>query len=83
MTRARVTRRDFLNWSTRPRGTVVVSCEKLYMKYVDAHAAGELARFLRDIEQALAGAAGVEITGHEWLAREDFRRHVEPLLRRT
>ena len=83
MTRARVTRRDFLSWSTRPRRTVVLSCEKLYMEYVDAHAAGELARFLRQVQQLLAGAGGVEITGHEWLAREDFRRHVEPLLRRT
>ncbi len=79
--RPRITRRDFLNWSNRPRGTVVVSCERLYMRYVDAHAAGDLPMFLRDVEQALAGATSVEVTGDEWLARDDFRQHIAPLLR--
>jgi membrane fusion protein (multidrug efflux system) len=51
------------------------------MKYADARSQGRLQEFLRVVERELGGADGVRLTSQEWLAREDFRMDVGPLLR--
>jgi membrane fusion protein (multidrug efflux system) len=64
----------------RPRQTLELSCERLYMKYADARSEGRLQDFLTSVEQDLESAADVRLTEREWLNREDFRSVVEPLL---
>lgn len=59
-----------------------MSCEQLYMKYVDARAQGRLADFLADLDRDLSTAADVRVTAREWLARRDFLTDVGPVLRR-
>lgn len=74
----RIDRRRFL----LRRGSVhEVSCERLCMKYIDARDEGRLAEFLASVEAELRGAAPLRVSGREWLARDDFRRDVGPLLR--
>lgn len=76
----RVNRRTFLVAAARPRRVLEVSCERLYIKYLDASTAGRVPQFLAELERDLANADEVRLTRREWLTREDFRDQVGPLL---
>ena len=78
----RVTRRRFLT-AARPRRIVELSCESLYMKYLDAGRVGRTEQYLAALEQELASADEIRLTRREWLAREDFRRDIRRILRIT
>jgi RND family efflux transporter MFP subunit len=51
------------------------------MRYADARSEGRIPEFLRTVERELERADGVRLTSRQWLARDDFRRDVGPLLR--
>jgi hypothetical protein len=74
-------RRDFLHRTARPPRIVEICCERLYMKYVDARSEGRLQQLLQSLELELRTADEVRLTGREWLAREDIRRDLGPVLR--
>jgi hypothetical protein len=74
-------RRDFLHRTARRPRIVEICCERLFMQYVDACSAGSLPQLLQSLELELRTADEVRLTGREWLAREDFRRDLEPVLR--
>ena len=74
-------RRGFLLAAARPRPVTELSCERLYMRYLDARGAGRTQEFLVALERDLTLAAEIRLTGREWLAHDDFRAAVEPLLR--
>lgn len=75
----RINRRAFL--LPKPRVRVLeLSCERLYMQYADARSGGRLPEFLKGVERELEAADSVRLTAREWLARDDFREQVEPLL---
>lgn len=63
--------------TTRP---FVLSCERLYMRYLDS--IDELATdsLAASLEQDLRGLKTVRVTGTSWLAREDFRAWLDPIL---
>ena len=57
-----------------------LSCERLYMRYLDAIdelTTGDLAESL---ERDLRELKTVRLTGTAWLAREDFRVWLDPIL---
>ena len=75
-----VSRRRFLT-AARPRRVVELSCESLYMKYLDALRVGRTEQFLAALAQELAPADEIRLTRREWLAHEDFRRDIRRILR--
>ena len=76
-----ISRRRFLLRSVGRSQIVELSCERLYVRYVDARSAACLPQFSRALERELRGADEVRLTNREWLARDDFRAALEPLLR--
>lgn len=77
----RIDRRAFLLQCRPPRRLVELSCERLYMNYLDARSDGRVREFLEALERELETADEVRLTDRAWLARDDFRAHIEPLLR--
>lgn len=75
----RISRRDFLRRTSQPR-VIELSCERLYMKYADARSEGRVPEFLSGLAQELEQPGEVRLTSREWLARDDFRGDVGPLL---
>ena len=58
-----------------------LSCEQLYMRFVDAEAEGEVDRFFDRLERELNEAIAVQVTDRSWLAREDLKERVDGLLK--
>lgn len=73
-------RRDFIRAAVRPPRDLELSCERLYMKYMDAAGEGRLAEFLADLRAEIAEAGHVRLTGVEWLGQQDFRAALDALL---
>lgn len=57
-----------------------LSCEQLYMRYVDAEADGTTARLFDVLAQDLRRARVVRLTDRSWLAREDLKAKVDEVL---
>jgi hypothetical protein len=77
-------RRDFLSFGARETSTLEISCERLYMRYLDALGEGEPAveRFLEETERELASARRLRLREAFWLQSEALRKAIEPLLAR-
>jgi hypothetical protein len=76
-----VNRRDFLLLNAEAgRGSAVVSCEQLYMRYVDAQASGTTAQLFDTLARDLDGVKAVRLTDTAWLASEDFKRKLDAVL---
>ncbi len=77
-------RRSFLRAvrGIRP-ATLDLSCEQLYMRYVDGELRGTAPRLFARLERDLARADRVRLREEAWLARdEQFRLKLEELLAR-
>jgi hypothetical protein len=74
-----VNRRDFLTLNTRDR-SAVVSCEQLYMRYVDAEADGTTAELFDRLSRDLRGVGAVRLTDTSWLSCEDLRKRLDAVL---
>ena len=72
-------RRRFLLRTARP-ATPQLSCERLFMQYTDAKSEDRVPQFLQSVTRQLEGSTAVRLTGREWLARDEFRRAIEPLV---
>lgn len=73
-------RRDFLLLRvTGPRDTEL-SCERLYMRYVDAEATGTTAALLAVLAADLARTRSVRVTHAEWLVEGKLKGGVEQIL---
>jgi uncharacterized protein YecT (DUF1311 family) len=74
-------RRDFL-LLRGPRDTriVTVSCEQLYMRFVDAELNESVPALFDDLERQLQSASIVRLTGTAWLARPDLKRRLDAVL---
>lgn len=55
-----------------------MSCETLYMRLVDARAAGTTAELLARIEGELAGAEELRLKDGAWLERGELKQQLEP-----
>jgi hypothetical protein len=74
-----VNRRDFLSLNTRDR-SAVVSCEQLYMRYVDAEADGTTAELFDRLSRDLRGVRAVRLTDRQWLSCEGLKRRLDAVL---
>jgi hypothetical protein len=74
-------RRDFLLLNTGPIGrSAVVSCEQLYMRYVDAEAEGTTDELFDRLSRDLRTVSAVQLTDTHWLSCEDLRRRLDAVL---
>ena len=72
-------RRDFL--LLRSDGPVaVLSCEALFMRFLDAENAGSVDRLFENLARDLAQVNRVSLADPSWLARDDFRSRVDAVL---
>ena len=71
-------RRDLL--LLRTGQPAVLSCERLYMRYVDAQADGTTAQLFEALARDLSGVKALQLTDTAWLASEDFKRELDAVL---
>ena len=57
-----------------------LSCERLYMRYVDAEADGTTARLFEMLAGDLRRASTVRLVDTSWLAREDLKSQLDATL---
>jgi len=78
MTVTHVNRRDFLLMRTgRESDAVILSCEQLYMRYVDARAEGTTAELFTRLTQDLESVKRVRLIKTSWLSDDDLRRQLD------
>ena len=66
-------RREFLMLRKSGPDTLVLSCEQLYMQYVDSTVDGTTAQLFDGIEHDLSGANVLMLTDSEWLSCEELQ----------
>jgi hypothetical protein len=76
-------RRDLLLLRTGRGETVELSCERLYMRFVDAEAHGTTEKLFEWLARELRSARTVTLKHTEWLAHEDLSCNVERILSRV
>jgi len=78
MTITNVNRRDFLLMRTgRESGRAILSCEQLYMRYVDARAQGTTAELFARLARDLEGVTRVRLIKTSWLSDDDLKRELD------
>ena len=76
----RIDRRDFL--ALRAGQPAVLSCERLYMRFLDAQSDGTTSQLFDQLAADLRGATVVQLTETAWLSRAELRAHLESVLAR-
>jgi len=74
-------RRDFLLLRIARDEVAELSCERLFMRYVDASAEGNTERLFDALGDDLKRTRTVRLTDVSWLAREDLKVPLESVLR--
>ena len=74
-----INRRDFLLLRSEGRSTVL-SCESLFMRFIDAENDGTVDALFENLARDLAQVKAVRLTGRPWLCRPDLRARVEEAL---
>ncbi len=59
---------------------IELSCEQLLMKYLDARIDGATADLFARLNEELRGARELRLVDTTWLAQEDLRQQLEPVL---
>lgn len=78
-----IDRREFL--LLRAGGEVLsveLSCEQLLMKYLDAQLDGTVADLFARLDNELRRVRELRVVDTSWLARDDFKLRLDPLLDR-
>jgi hypothetical protein len=74
-------RRDFLLLKLRPgTGSLVLGCEELYMRFLDAQLEGSTAELLARLGGELWRTDTVHLTDTAWLADDAFRQALDSVL---
>jgi len=73
-----VNRRDFL--LLRAGQPAVLSCEQLFMRYLDSQADDSTARLFDQLAADLRSVTEVQVTDSSWRAREDFNDRLTHVL---
>ena len=74
----RIDRRDFL--LLRAGEPAVLSCEQLFMRYLDSQVDGTTAQLFEHLTADLHGLTAVRLTDTAWLARGDLRARLDAIL---
>ena len=80
MTHTAVDRRDFLLMRVNRTDAVVLSCEQLYMRYVDARASGSTQALFDNLQSDLHGVKKLRLIKTSWLADENLSRELDRVL---
>ena len=75
-------RRDFLLLRVAADREIELSCEQLYMRFVDARVEGTVSRLFETLATDLADAGRVRLVDRSWLASDDFKSEVDVVLER-
>jgi hypothetical protein len=74
-------RREFLlSTAGRPPRVLEWSCERLYMKYLDSRLDETTEDMFASLEVELRAADELRVTDCAWLAREDLKAQLDPVL---
>ena len=73
-----VNRRDFL--LLRAGQPAVLSCEQLFMRYLDSRADDSTSRLFDQLAADLRRVTVVQVADSSWRAREDFNRYLTEVL---
>ena len=71
-------RRDFL--ALRADQAAVLSCERLYMRYLDAQMDGTALQLFDHLAGDLRDVRAVRLTETTWLSRADLKAQLDPVL---
>jgi hypothetical protein len=74
----RIDRRDFL--ALRAGQPAVLSCERLYMRFLDSQADGTTGPLFDQLAADLRGAGAVRLTDLAWLSRGDLKARLDRVL---
>lgn len=74
----KVERRDFL--FLRAGQPAVLSCEPLFMRFLDAQMDGTAERLFENLAGDLRKVTAVRLTDTSWLARADFKTQLDTTL---
>ena len=74
----RIDRRDFL--ALRAGQPAVLSCERLYMRFVDSQSDGTTSQLFDELAGDLRGTKVVHLTETAWLSRAELRAHLDGVL---
>lgn len=75
-----INRRDFLLLRVGRDDVAELSCERLFMRFVDATAMGHTGRLFETLATDLQRTRVVRLTDVSWLAREDLKAPLEAVL---
>ncbi len=65
-------RREFFFFTSEHKNAAELSCETLYMRYVDSTLDGTTAQFFQNIEQSLATVSTLHLTDAAWLKCDEL-----------
>ena len=65
-------RREFLSFAKDVENTVELSCEQLYMRYVDSAADGMTSQFFNKLEESLATVTSLRLMEPSWLSCDEL-----------
>jgi hypothetical protein len=74
----RIERRDFL--ALKPGRRAELSCERLYMRFLDSQSEGTTAQLFDQLAADLRGTAVVQLTQTAWLSRAELRARLDDVL---
>ena len=73
-------RREFFLLGTGRRRTLEVSCQRLYMTFVEAKMDGSVDALVERLKQKSTAAHRLRLRETVWLSRTDFKAALAPLL---
>jgi hypothetical protein len=73
-------RRDFLLLRVAADREIELSCEQLYMRFVDARVDGSVPRLFSTLADDLSLVTGVRLVDRSWLASADLKRELDAVL---
>ncbi len=73
-------RRDFLLLRVAADREIELSCEQLYMRFVDAQVDSSVDRLFATLADDLALVTAVRLVDRSWLSSSDLKRELEAVL---
>jgi len=66
-------RREFLFFTQNRKNTAELSCEQLYMRYLDSTLDGTTSQLFNNVEQGLSSVTLLHVTDAAWLTCEELK----------
>ena len=66
-------RRDFLFFAKHRKNTAELSCEQLYMRYVDSTRDGSTPQLFKNVEDSLAAVTVLNVRDASWLTCDELK----------